>query len=205
MSSAASNTESVVDTSEAVQPFPERVEGTWFVAHTKPRQEKLLAQQLDKLEIPNYLPLTQRVTRSQATRRLSRSIVPVFPGYLFFVGSEDQRYQALTTNRIAQVLQAPSQQQLIEELRHIHFLLHNTDEFQVSRRLRIGSWGRIIAGSLAGLEGVVTKLSTAMRMTMNVTTLGQSVSVEVDTDNVEPIDPPDYRPSPRRASYQFQM
>ena len=64
--------------------------GRWYVAHTKPRQEKLLATSLARFGIYNYLPLRQRVTRSAATRRLSRSLVPVFPGYLFFNGTDEQ-------------------------------------------------------------------------------------------------------------------
>lgn len=172
--------------------LPSSLSGRWYVAHTKPRHEKMLATQLSKHGIFNYLPLTQRVTRSRVSRRLSRSIVPVFTGYLFFHGSEEQRYLALTTNRIANVLVVPNQEQLVQELRQIHFLLAHTNQFTVARRLKVGSWGRIIAGPLAGLEGIVAAYLSGMRLTMNVTTLGQSVSVEVDADTVEPIDPPDY-------------
>ena len=53
------------------------------------------------------------MTRSVVSRRMSRSIVPVFPGYLFFLGTDEQRYLALTTNRIANILPVPNQQQLV--------------------------------------------------------------------------------------------
>ena len=164
--------------------------GRWYVAHTKPRQEKILAASLTRFGIDNYLPLNRRVTKSPATRRLSRSWVPVFPGYLFFNGTDEQRYRALTTNRIANVLEVANQNQLIAELTNVHFLLNSTSEFSVQTRLKAGQWGRIIAGPLGGIEGVVSEYAGGIRLTMNVTILGQAVCVEVDADNVEPIDPP---------------
>jgi transcription antitermination factor NusG len=114
----------------------------------------------------------------------------VFPGYLFFNGTDEQRYRALTTNRIANILEVVNQEQLISELTNVHLLLSSTDQFAVQARLKVGQWGRIIAGPLRGLEGVVAEYDGGMRLTLNVTILGQSVNVEVDADNVERIDPP---------------
>ena len=168
------------------------VSGKWYVAHTRARHEKILSKELSRFEMFNYLPLTQRVTRSRATGRTSRSMVPVFPGYVFFRGTQEQRYRALTTNRIAHVLAVPDQSQLVEELLHIQRLLENTDEFLVARRLNVGEWARIIAGPLCGLEGIITRYSSRLRLAMNVTILGQSISVEVAHDVVERIDPPDH-------------
>lgn len=166
--------------------------GRWFVAHTRSRNEKMLARELNCLHIVNYLPLTQRVSRSPTSRRLFRSLVPVFPGYVFFYATEEQRYAALRTNRIANILQVPNQEQLRAELSHIQFLLTHTDAFEVSDRLKAGDWGRVRSGPLAGVEGVVSHVSGRYRLTMNVTILGQGISVELDRDNVEPIEAPKY-------------
>lgn len=184
----------------AVEALPlEAWPGRWFVAHTRSRNEKVLAQELGRLGIPHYLPLAQRMTRSRATRRISRSLIPVFPGYVFFNGTEEQRYQALTTNRIANVLLVPNQQQLIVELKHVQMLLTGDDDFFVHEQLQVGEWGRITAGPLAGLEGLVTRRLNKLRLNMNVTILGQSVSVEVDDTSVERIDPPSYLAENRQA------
>ena len=171
---------------------PTDPDGIWYVAHTRSRNEKILARELTHLGIFNYLPLAQRVTRSAVTRRISKSMVPVFPGYLFFHGSQEQRYRALRTNRIANVLDEPNQERLFAELLHIHALLTSKEDFAVAHRLKVGDWVRIVAGPLRGLEGVITWCSNRWRLYMNVTTLGQSVNVEVDRENVEPIDPPGY-------------
>src|SRR5262245_37980874 len=102
------------------QAVPDSLPGSWWVAHTKPRTEKILADELRILGIPSYLPLRRKQTRSRRTGRISRSIIPVFAGYLFFNGSNEQRYRALTTHRIANVLAVTSQERFIHELRQLH-------------------------------------------------------------------------------------
>lgn len=171
---------------------PADLAGRWYVAHTRARHEKALALELTRMGIYNHLPLALHVTRSPRTNRISRSLVPVFPGYVFFNGSEEQRYMALRTNRIAHVLSVVNQEQFLTELRQVHRLLEERGQFAVVPRIQEGRWGRIIAGPLLGLEGVVVRYRGRFRLCMNVTILGQSVSVEVDYDQVEPIDPPDY-------------
>lgn len=164
----------------------------WYVAHTRSRNEKILAEELGRLRVPYYLPLAQRITRSPSTKRISKSFIPVFPGYVFFNASEEQRYTALRTNRIAHVLDVPDQVQIVRELTQIQALLATQKDFSVLPKLKKGDWGRITSGSLMGLEGVITQLSGRFRLTMNVTILGQSVSVEVERHTVEKIDPPAY-------------
>ena len=181
-------------------PLSVQLPGRWFVAHTRARHEKALAGELTRYRIVNYLPLTQRVTRSAGTGRTSRSVVPVFPGYLFFNGTEEQRYLALTTNRVANVLAVPNQDQLLSELRQIERLLAGTAEFVVAERLNLGDWARIVAGPLVGLEGMVASGAERFRVHLNVTILGQSISVEVDRECIERIDLPSLGQMPYQNS-----
>ncbi|MBU0618594.1 MAG: UpxY family transcription antiterminator, partial [Planctomycetes bacterium] len=97
--------------------------GLWWVAHTRPRNEKALALDLRARGIFHYLPLRLRSTRSKTSGRVSRSLVPVFPGYVFFNGDDPQRQHALMTNRIANMLTVVNQAELVGELRQIQRLL----------------------------------------------------------------------------------
>ncbi|MHC4443442.1 MAG: transcription termination/antitermination protein NusG [Planctomycetota bacterium] len=81
---------------------------------------------------------------------------------------------------------------MIAELNHIQLLLTKTNDFHVTDRLEVGKWGRIVAGPLRDLEGVITQHLGKWRLNINVTILGQSATVEVNSNNVEPIDPPEY-------------
>lgn len=158
-----------------------------WVAHTRSRHEKTLAEELTRLGIGCYLPLCQRVTRSRATRRISRSIVPVFPGYLFFAGSEEQRYRALTTNHIAQTLPVGDPRELVHQLQQIEIALRSGEPIGHSARLAVGEPVRVIAGPLEGLEGVVVRWKSRLRIVLNVAILGQGATVEVDADTLERI------------------
>lgn len=172
--------------------IPDGLPGRWWVAHTKPRTEKALARDLRLLGLNYYLPLRRRQTRSRNTGRTSRSIVPVFTGYLFFNGTVEERHRSLTTHRIANILAVTAQDRLISELRHLHRLLVAGLDFQLHPEIQVGQWARVIAGPLIGTEGVVSGRLSRMRLVLNVGMLGQSVSVRVDRDMLECIDPPHF-------------
>ena len=198
MTNSADNSPVPLVTAVDLDSMTAELPGCWYVAHTRSRHEKILSKELGRLGVFTYLPLIQRVTRSSATSRVSRSMVPVFPGYVFFKGTDEQRYLALTTNRIANVLAVTNQAQLLVELMQVQRLLENTHDLLVANRLSVGEWARIIAGPLCGLEGAITRHAGRLRLAMNVTILGQSVSVEVDQDMVERIDLPAHVESGRR-------
>jgi transcriptional antiterminator RfaH len=179
-------------TAAAVDAVPDAARGTWWVAHTRPRAEKVLSTDLARLGIHHYLPLRIRVTRSRGANRVSRSMVPVFSGYLFFVADEAARLQALATHRIVSTLAVPRQKQLVAELRHLHAVLSSGAGLAHRKQLQRGRWVRIIAGPLVGVEGIVRRWRSQTRLALNVNILGQSVAVDVDPAWVEPIDVPEY-------------
>lgn len=168
--------------------MPEATSASWWVAHTRSRHEKALADELEKLGVFCYLPLCQSVTRSRTTRRVTRSVVPVFPGYLFFLADIEQRHRAMATNHIARTLAVVDGAGLVGQLRQIDVALRSGEPIARSARLAAGDRVRVIAGPLMGLEGVVTRWRSAVRIMLNVEILGQSVSVEVDRDLVERAD-----------------
>ncbi len=168
--------------------LPDEIASSWWVAHTRSRHEKTLADELEQIGIFCYLPLCQSVTRSRTTRRVTRSVVPVFPGYLFFAADAEQRHRAMGTNHIARTLPVVDVAGLIGQLRQIDLALRSGEPIARSARLAAGDRVRVIAGPLTGLEGVVTRWRSAVRIVLNVEILGQAVSVEVDRDLVERVD-----------------
>lgn len=180
----------VAQGSDAVLPveaIPDNLPGSWWVAHTKPRNEKALAADLSRLGVFHYLPLRKRETRSRKTRRISRSLLPVFPGYLFFNGREEQRHRALATHRIANVLAVTAQDRLITELRQVHQALLAGVDVRWHREIRVGQAARVVEGPLIGVEGVISRRLSKLRLVLNVDMLGQSISVEVSAHQLEPI------------------
>lgn len=174
----------------AERAIPLELPGRWWVAHTKPRTEKALARELQHMGLTYYLPLRRRQTRSRKTGRVSRSLLPVFSGYLFFNATEDEKYRALRTNRIAQVLAPPNAERLVIELRHIHRVLSANLDYKLHSEIKLGEWVRVAAGPLRGAEGVVSGRLSRARLVLNVGMLGQSISVSVDREDLERIEAP---------------
>ena len=177
---------------EPREAIPDNLPGLWWVAHTRPRNEKALALDLRARGIFHYLPLRVRSTRSKTSGRDSRSLVPVLPGYVFFSGGDLQCQHVLMTNRIANMLTVANQAELVGELRQIQRLLASQTEFDWEPAIQVGEWARVIAGPLQGVEGIVCKRLSRLRLALNVRMLSQSVVVEVSRDLLERIDAPSY-------------
>ena len=159
--------------------------GTWWAAYTKPRFEKALAWALFNHRIGYFLPMREKIVFSGGRKR--RMMIPLFTSYVFFCGSERDRYTALTTNRVCQTIEVADQDGLIEELVNIERALLSKAVIDNYPRLPIGSHCRIISGPMMGIEGVVIKRKDAKaRMVLEVTMLGQGAVVEIDSDLLEP-------------------
>ena len=62
----------------------------WWCLHTKPRQEKAAARDLRTRRIAFFLPQVVREDRTPQGRK-TRSIIPLFTGYLFLLGDDRDR------------------------------------------------------------------------------------------------------------------
>ncbi|MHC4295380.1 MAG: transcription termination/antitermination protein NusG [Planctomycetota bacterium] len=159
--------------------------GRWWVAHTKSRFEKAFAWDLMNRGIGHFLPLIERTSISGARKR--RRLVPLFPSYVFFCGGQADRYAALRTNRLCQVLKVADQQRLIEELLAIEKALAGKAELDPCPFAAVGKRCRVKAGPFQGLEGLVVTRNKVARLVLQVSILGQGAAIELDTDLLEEV------------------
>ncbi|MCK5269229.1 MAG: hypothetical protein KAJ46_00535 [Sedimentisphaerales bacterium] len=164
----------------------EEIEGQWRVAHTKSRNEKALAMALGKWEIPYFLPLTEKVTRRK--QRVFKSLLPLFSGYVFFCGGQDQRHQAMTTNRIANIIEVTDQTKLITELSNIQAAMASGLPIDPHPHLKTGNRCRVIAGPLMGFEGIVIRKKNQTKILLEIDILGQAAAVEIDSELLERVE-----------------
>lgn len=158
-------------------------EGTWWVAHTKSRNEKALAWQMQKHGISYFLPMSEKVTRSRG--RTIRSVLPLFTGYVFFCGSDEERIKVLQTNRVANIITVTDQRRLVEDMTPIARLLVKGEQLVPHNYIKSGQKCRVIAGALMGTEGIAVKVDQQMRLVLQVDILGQATSVEIALDMIE--------------------
>lgn len=160
--------------------------GCWWLLHTKPRQEKALLRDLKRREVEAYLPLVKQ-RRSYGSRSVIVEI-PLFPGYMFLCGTEEDRYIALTTNRVVRVIDVADQRRLVAELHQIDQLVERGESVDMYPGLKEGRRCSVTGGALRGLCGVVLRRRGVSRMYIGVEILGQSAVVEIDCALLEPIE-----------------
>jgi len=161
-------------------------EGRWWVVHTKSRNEKALAHDLIRRKISYFLPMSWKIQRK--SRRTTRSLLPLFGGYLFFCGREEDRTELMRTDRVANLIDVKDQERLVRELVQIEQAIRAGAPLTPHKYVKAGQKCRVIAGPLLGLEGVVTTTRGEMRLLLQVDMLGQAASVEIDVDMIEVLD-----------------
>ena len=127
----------------------------WWAVYTKARQEKAFARHLVQLNVPFYLPLVPKTNLIRG--RKVQSHIPLFGGYVFVFGSEDERSKSLTTNRVSTILSVEDQPQLSQDLRNVAMLIDAAAPLTVEQRLETGAPVRIKNGPMQGLEGTVIR------------------------------------------------
>lgn len=156
----------------------------WWCLHTKPRREKEAARQLRQKEIAHYLPQVNRVSRTPGGRKI-RSVIPLFPGYLFLRGDDWQRMEAIRSNHFVRALEVSDQDQLNQDLMQIHRLLSSKCDIVPEPTYPVGSRVRIITGPLSGMVGLIVRRSQGDRFTAIVQFLGQGASIDLGDWQVE--------------------
>jgi transcription antitermination factor NusG len=157
----------------------------WFVLHTKSRQEKSLSADLTAIGIRHFLPLANHV-RFYGRRKVVVA-EPLFPGYLFVRATVDETYQADRTNRVASIIRVADQQSLHEELRNICLALQNQAPLQPYSQFKAGHRVVVRAGPFKGLQGLVEVGAHNGRLVLQVSSLGQAVSLEIDASLLDPV------------------
>lgn len=174
-------------------PSPINAQGCWWVMHTRPRAEKSLARRLFGLERHFFLPLHEKRTVQRG--RILSTQLPLFPGYVFVHGSEDDRLQALKTNLVVQCLTVDDQPQLHRELQNVYLLMRSGEILTPEDRLVPGSPVEIIHGSLSGMIGRVIRRENRLRFLIEVRLLQRGVSVEVESWMISATDSPGLKTS----------
>jgi transcription termination/antitermination protein NusG len=156
----------------------------WFAVWTRNQYEPRVSEQLRRKHFEVFLP----VVRVPSRRRDKRVVLeqPLFPGYLFlrFSPSRAGYVSVASTEGVVRVLgDGWDALQPIpdEQVEAVHRLVTSAEGARAVPWLRVGDRVRIVAGSLAGLEGLVRdRCRGRATFVVNVDLLQRSVGVELD-------------------------
>lgn len=173
--------------SECFLPHPEYGEIHWYAAYTCANHERRVAGQLEVRAIEHFLPLYTSVRRWK-DRRVELGL-PLFPGYVFV---------RLALRDRLQVLGIPGVVRLVG-FKNIPTAMPDAemDAFRegLSRQLRIepypyltvGRRVRITEGPFKGLEGILLRVKSGLRVVMSLDLIHRSIVVDVDAADVLPL------------------
>ena len=177
-----------VPPSEGVAPVILQASGShrWFVLHTRSRQEKAVSEELGIRTISHYLPLVSRV--HFYGRRKVIAELPLFAGYVFMLGSVEQAYSVDRTGRLAKIIPVFDQERMNWELRNLQIAVQCNAMLEIYPNLRAGARVEVRSGPFRGLQGVIEdRAAKRHRLVLEVSTLGKSVSLEIDGSLLDPV------------------
>ena len=159
----------------------------WQVVYLRPRLEKKTAEVCRINRIPYYLPVRTR-TRVYQRRKVTTEN-PVFSGYLFVALDAPRKLILQKTNHVLRFLEPARPYRMLRQLVQIRRALKIDPALRPVRLLTAGTRVRIVAGPFMGVEGVVARLASTMRVILTVELLGQGLVVQANRDQVEPLGP----------------
>lgn len=159
----------------------------WFAAYTAPCREKRVFEHLAMRQVESFLPLyrSPRKWKNGCRVELER---PLFPGYVFVRIRSAERIRVLEVPSVVSIvsrgrLPEPLEDDAIEILRtNLHLRQAEPHSYLV-----VGEKVSICAGPFAGLSGIVLRKRSSLRVVITLALLMQSIAVEVNTDDLDPI------------------
>ena len=162
----------------------------WYATYTRSKHEQKVNDRLEKKNIETFLPLIERWSRRKDRRK--KIHLPLFPGYLFVRTKMDvhTHLEILKTDSVVRVLCYNGKPAPIpdEQIHAIQVLVKNGMAVSPYPYLKEGMRVRVVNGPLIGVEGILLKTKpNKHRLVLSVDLLQESVSVEIDELDVEPI------------------
>ena len=154
----------------------------WTVAHTRSRQEKVLARHLQSLGIHHYLPQYERQVRRGSRRFVS--YLPIFPGYVFLRPDSSVRTDIFRSGVVVKLLEVLDQDLLHAELRQLRALQESGASLIPYADLAVGDLVRIVDGPFGGYRGQILRSPSGPRLIVSVSMLQRYVTVEFDRSSL---------------------
>ena len=162
----------------------------WYATYTLSKHEQKVNDRLGRKKIETFLPLIERWSRRKDRRK--KIYLPLFPGYLFVHTEMDPLtyLEILKTDSVVRLLCHDGKPASIpdEQIHVIKILIRNRMAVTPCTYLREGMRVRVVNGPLNGVEGIFIKTKpNKHRLVLSLDLLQESVCVEIDELDVEPI------------------
>jgi transcriptional antiterminator RfaH len=163
----------------------QQAQPSWFTVYTKPRQEHIALENLERQAFRCFLPLAVNPYQRRSAR--TTRIEPLFPRYLFLHAAADQQSlgPVRSTRGVATLVRFGQELAQVPET-VIRAINRRRDPATGLIRLdpapvEPGDKVRVFDGPLAGLEGIFQERKGERRALLLMNMLGTESTVEVDS------------------------
>jgi len=155
---------------------------SWFVAHTRPRCEKKLADYCRTHGISATLPCYDSAHKYRGKTVVFRK--PLFPGYVFLELEAAQRGAVRQDDYVANLIEVFDQETFQSQLAGILLALEAGIGVRLAPAIGEGARVRITAGPLEGLEGWVEKRYGMTTVLLRLDFINRAAAVKLEADNL---------------------
>ena len=160
----------------------------WYALYVRSRFEKKIDIDLREQGIESFLPLVEEV--HVWSDRKKKVLEPLFRGYLFVHTDLRNKYGILQTDGVVRFVSVKDKPSPIppEQINWVRILSKAPNAVRREMYVNVGENVRILAGPFKGVEGFVSKVKDVTRVVVSLSSIAQSVSVEVAPEFLEKID-----------------
>ena len=162
---------------------PRVLERLWFVAHTKPRQEKKLVDYCERQGYAVTLPCYRSTHKYRGKTVTFRK--PLFPGYVFLQLEPLTASTVRQNDHVASLLDVYDQTTFAQQLGEILLALESDLEVRLAPQINAGTRVRICSGPLQGVEGLVESRSGLTTVILRLDFISQAAAVKMDASLLE--------------------
>jgi len=155
----------------------------WFVAHTRPRREKKLAEYCERESVAVTLPCYRSVKKYRGKTVVFEK--PLFPNYVFLKLLPEQRQKIYQSDHVANLLEVVDQALFEAQLGDILTALETELEIFLAPQITAGARVKIKSGPLRGIEGFVEKRAGMTLVLLRLDFISQAAAVKIDATELE--------------------
>jgi len=158
----------------------------WYVLQTKPRNEKVVLQQVEQKGIEVFAPFIEKI-RIWSDRK-KKIDVPLFSGYIFIHANEEDRVRAITDTygAIRYIYFEKRPASVSErEIELIKQTLIEPEKISIEdKKIKKGDQIIVSFGIFKGMKGYVNEFRGNYKLTVNLEELSYSFSIILNSNEV---------------------
>ncbi len=161
-------------------------EKNWYAVHTKSRHERLVSTLIKNQKLETYLPVKKTMRKWSDRKKIVE--FPLFNGYLFVHIPLMDKDKVLHTKGVVRLLGGYAPEQIPEDQIETLMRFEQHDmEVDPYLHLHEGQSIKVTKGPLKDCQGILVRKKNKYRLVLNLEIIQQSVSVELDSSDVEGI------------------